>query len=31
MVDSVISHPPVMIASEGHIQNGKGHPRGTGT
>src|SRR5213592_2646272 len=31
MVDSVISHPLVMIASDGHIQNGKGHPRGAGT
>ncbi|PYU88318.1 MAG: D-glutamate deacylase [Acidobacteria bacterium] len=31
MVDSVIAHPLVMIASDGHIQNGKGHPRGAGT
>ncbi len=31
MVDAVITHPLVMIASDGHIQNGKGHPRGAGT
>ena len=31
LVDSVITHPLVMIASDGHIQNGKGHPRGAGT
>jgi N-acyl-D-aspartate/D-glutamate deacylase len=31
IVDSVIVHPLVMIASDGHIQNGKGHPRGAGT
>jgi N-acyl-D-aspartate/D-glutamate deacylase len=31
MVDSVIPHPLVMIASDGHIEKGKGHPRGAGT
>jgi N-acyl-D-aspartate/D-glutamate deacylase len=31
MVDTVIAHPLVMIASDGHIQNGKGHPRSAGT
>src|SRR5437867_1502568 len=31
MVDSVIAHPLVMIASDGHIKNGRGHPRGAGT
>ena len=31
MVDAVIAHPLVMIASDGHIQNGKGHPRAAGT
>src|SRR5262249_19140105 len=31
MVDTVIRHPLVMIASDGHIQKGKGHPRSAGT
>src|SRR5262245_11087918 len=31
MVDFVIPHPLVMIASDGHIEKGKGHPRGSGT
>jgi len=31
MVDAVITHPLVMIASDGHIEKGKGHPRGAGT
>jgi N-acyl-D-aspartate/D-glutamate deacylase len=31
MVDLVIPHPLVMIASDGHIEKGKGHPRGAGT
>jgi N-acyl-D-aspartate/D-glutamate deacylase len=31
MVDFVIPHPLVMIASDGHIEKGKGHPRGAGT
>jgi len=26
-----LSAPDVMIASDGHIENGKGHPRGAGT
>jgi hypothetical protein len=31
MVERVIAHPLVMIASDGHIARGKGHPRGAGT
>lgn len=31
MVDTVITHPLVMIASDGHIKNEKGHPRSAGT
>ena len=31
MVETVITHPLVMIASDGHIERGKGHPRGAGT
>jgi N-acyl-D-aspartate/D-glutamate deacylase len=31
MVDAVITHPLAMIASDGHMANGKGHPRGAGT
>jgi len=31
MVDFVIPHPLVMIASDGHMEKGKGHPRGAGT
>jgi N-acyl-D-aspartate/D-glutamate deacylase len=31
MVRTAISHPLVMIASDGIIENGKGHPRGAGT
>ncbi len=31
LVDSVILHPLVMIASDGHIEKRKGHPRGAGT
>ena len=31
MVETVIIHPLVMIASDGHIERGKGHPRGAGT
>jgi len=31
MVETVIRHPLVMIASDGHIEKGKGHPRGAGT
>jgi N-acyl-D-aspartate/D-glutamate deacylase len=31
MVDAVITHPLVMIASDGHMANAKGHPRGAGT
>jgi N-acyl-D-aspartate/D-glutamate deacylase len=31
MVQMAISHPLVMIASDGIIENGKGHPRGAGT
>jgi len=30
-VRTAITHPLVMIASDGGIQNGKGHPRGAGT
>ncbi len=31
MVDAVITHPLVMIASDGYIANAKGHPRSAGT
>jgi N-acyl-D-aspartate/D-glutamate deacylase len=31
IVDSVMTHPLVMVASDGHIERGKGHPRGSGT
>jgi N-acyl-D-aspartate/D-glutamate deacylase len=31
MVRSAVSHPFVMIASDGIIEDGKGHPRGAGT
>jgi len=31
IVDLVIEHPLTMIASDGHVENGKGHPRGAGT
>ena len=31
MVRAAIAHPMVMIASDGIIENGKGHPRGAGT
>jgi N-acyl-D-aspartate/D-glutamate deacylase len=31
MVRTAVSHPLVMIASDGIIENGKGHPRGAGT
>ena len=31
MVGAAIAHPLVMIASDGIIENGKGHPRGAGT
>jgi N-acyl-D-aspartate/D-glutamate deacylase len=31
MVRAAIAHPLVMIASDGLIENGKGHPRGAGT
>jgi dihydroorotase len=31
MVRAAIVHPEVMIASDGIIENGKGHPRGAGT
>src|SRR2546425_13224636 len=31
MVRTAISHPDAMIASDGLIENGKGHPRGAGT
>jgi len=31
MVRAAIAHPLVMIASDGIIENGKGHPRGAGT
>jgi N-acyl-D-aspartate/D-glutamate deacylase len=30
-VDAVIRHPLVMIASDGYVGNGKGHPRTAGT
>jgi len=31
MVRAAVAHPTVMIASDGIIENGKGHPRGAGT
>lgn len=31
IVDAVIEHPLTMIASDGSVQNGKGHPRSSGT
>ena len=31
MVRAAIAHPAVMIASDGIIEDGKGHPRGAGT
>ena len=31
IVESVMTHPLVMVASDGHIERGKGHPRGAGT
>jgi dihydroorotase len=31
MVRAAVAHPLVMIASDGIIENGKGHPRGAGT
>jgi N-acyl-D-aspartate/D-glutamate deacylase len=31
IVDAVIEHPLTMVASDGEVQNGKGHPRGAGT
>jgi len=31
IVDAVMTHPLVMVASDGHIERGKGHPRGAGT
>jgi N-acyl-D-aspartate/D-glutamate deacylase len=31
IVDAVIEHPLTMIASDGEVDNGKGHPRGAGT
>jgi dihydroorotase len=31
MVRAAVSHPAVMIASDGIVENGKGHPRGVGT
>jgi N-acyl-D-aspartate/D-glutamate deacylase len=31
MVRTAVSHPLVMIASDGIIEDGKGHPRGAGT
>jgi len=31
MVDAVITHPLVMIASDGYIAKAKGHPRSAGT
>ncbi len=30
-VVKALQHPSVMIASDGHIKNGNGHPRGAGT
>jgi N-acyl-D-aspartate/D-glutamate deacylase len=31
IVDAVITHPLAMVASDGWIERGKGHPRGAGT
>lgn len=31
LVDAVMLHPLTMVASDGFIANGKGHPRGSGT
>jgi N-acyl-D-aspartate/D-glutamate deacylase len=31
LVDSVMLHPLTIVASDGHIAKGKGHPRGAGT
>jgi N-acyl-D-aspartate/D-glutamate deacylase len=31
IVDAVIEHPLTMVASDGDVQNGKGHSRGAGT
>lgn len=31
IVDAVIEHPLAIVASDGDVQNGKGHPRGAGT
>ena len=31
MVRAAVSHPSVMIASDGIVENGKGHPRGVGS
>jgi N-acyl-D-aspartate/D-glutamate deacylase len=31
MVDAIIIHPLVMIASDGLMENGRGHPRAAGT
>src|SRR5947208_10297986 len=31
MVRAAVSHPLVMIASDGILENGKGHPRAAGT
>lgn len=31
MVDAVVTHPLVMIASDGYVANAKGHPRSAGT
>jgi N-acyl-D-aspartate/D-glutamate deacylase len=31
IVDAVIEHPLTMVASDGGVEGGKGHPRGAGT
>lgn len=31
IVDAVIEHPLTMVASDGDVRGGKGHPRGAGT
>lgn len=31
LVDAVMLHPLTIVASDGHIAQGKGHPRGAGT
>ena len=31
IVDFAVTHPITMIASDGRMSNGRGHPRGTGT